>query len=116
MNSDKTIGLFLDTLAKGFPNPDRAPTELYFREIGSRLREVDLDMVKSRLFGECEFFPTMKKILEVVKHRREVERAAELRSSLEPDPNAKYTSLNEFFKKNNVASFEEYIGKKKGEA
>ncbi len=114
MNTDADISKFLFTLSEAFPGQVKTGTlNIFMAELKDRLAEVDLNVIQSKLIAECDFFPTAKKILEVVKSRREVERAQS--HNLLPEAQANYVDANEFFKGQGVANFAEYLQKLKRE-
>lgn len=116
MNTETEIKIFLYKLSEAFPGQVKTSTlEVYFEELNSRLKEVDLNIVKSKLIESCDFFPTVKRILEVVKSRREVERAQELQKQLLPAEGERYTDAQEFFRREGVSNFSEYLEKRKAE-
>lgn len=114
MNSDKKIGAFLLSLSEAFPGSVKSATlSVYLDELRPRLQDVDLDVVRSKLIESCDFFPTVKRIIEVVKSRKEVERAQAYVRELQSAENEKYVNVGEFFKNNGVANFTEYYEKLK---
>lgn len=114
VNTELEIKKFIYTLSEAFPGQVKTSTlEVYFQELRQRLAEVDLAAVRSKLIESGDFFPTVKRILEVVKSRREVERALETQKQLLPGQSENYTEAAEFFKKHGVANFSEYLEKQK---
>lgn len=113
MNCETSIKLFLVSLSDSFPGTRKTQTfEEYFDELKQSLAEVDLSAVKSKLKRECDAWPSIKKILEICSQEKAKARA-EKENENRRQAGHGYISIHEFFKREGVKDFSEYIEKKK---
>jgi hypothetical protein len=75
MNTEQQIKQFLVAIGDAFPGVAKTSTlEIYFQSLKGPLAKLDLDQLRKKIIHQCEFFPSVRKILDISGQKTQTRR------------------------------------------